>query len=139
MDQFWDQGDTISGALHSPASAAGFYQRVDNVHVANFSFPDPSASHSGYFENRIVIEALFRVIYRRDASFRHLTQPAPDKPYDYENIYLGPGERVLIGLVARLLELRIISYASFGLAVLAVISLLTGYLVSWFQGQRNAV
>jgi len=153
---FWDQGDAISGALHSPASAAGFHQRVDNVHVANFGFPDPSASHSGYFENRTVIETLFRVIYQREASFRTLTQPAPDKPYDYESVYLGPGERlgtrsayvfiaavtpllVLIGLVARLLQLRVISYAAWALAVLAGISLLVGYLVNRLKGQKNAV
>jgi hypothetical protein len=153
---FWDQGDAISGALHSPASAAGFHQRVDNVHVANFGFPDPSASHSGYFENRTVIETLFRVIYQREASFRTLTQPAPDKPYDYESAYLGPGERLgtrsayvflaaitpllaLIGMVAGLLELRMIDYTAWGLAALAGISLLIGYLVSRLKGQNNAI
>src|SRR5262249_28825963 len=38
---FWDQGDVISGALQSPASAAEFCQRVDNVHVRSLSFPAP--------------------------------------------------------------------------------------------------
>jgi hypothetical protein len=153
---FWDQGDAISGALHSPASAAGFHQRVDNVHVANFGFPDPGASHSGYFENRIVIGTLFQIIYQRAASFRSLTQPAPNKPYDYESIYLGPGERlgtrsayvfvaavaplfVLIGLVAWLLELRVTGYAAWGIAALAGIVLLVGYLASRLVGQKNAV
>jgi pimeloyl-ACP methyl ester carboxylesterase len=65
---FWDQGDAISGALHSPASAVDFNQRVDNVHVANFGFRS-GASHGGYFNNRTVIDALFRIIYRRDGSF----------------------------------------------------------------------
>jgi hypothetical protein len=153
---FWDQGDAISGALHSPASAAGFQQRVDNVHVANFGFPAPGASHAGYFENRTVINTLFRVIYQRDASFRTLTQPAPGKPYDYESVYLGPGEPlgtrsayvfiaavtpllVLIGVVAQLLGLGVTSYAAWGLAALAAISLLVGYLVSRLKGQNNAV
>jgi hypothetical protein len=153
---FWDQGDAISGALYSPASAAGFHQRVDNVHVANFAFPDPGASHSGYFENRTVIDTLFRIIYQRGASFRDLTQPAPNKPYDYESVYLGPGERlgtrsayvfvaavaplfVLIGLAAWLLELRVTGYAAWGIAASAGAILLVGYLVSRLEGQKNAV
>ena len=85
-----------------------------------------------------------------------MTQPAPDKPYDYESAYLGPGERLgtrsayvflaaitpllaLIGMVAGLLELRMIDYTAWGLAALAGISLLIGYLVSRLKGQNNAI
>ncbi|QWG21687.1 hypothetical protein KMZ93_16995 [Bradyrhizobium sediminis] len=153
---FWDQGDAISGALHSPASAVDFSQRVDNVHVANFGFPDPGASHGGYFNNRTVIDALFRIIYRRDGSFRTLTQPDPGKPYDYESVYQGPGEPlgtrsvyallafatpllVVVGLVAWLFNLRMPGYGAWGLAALAVTALVGGYIASRLKGQRNAI
>lgn len=86
---FWDQGDPISGPLHSPASATGLRQRVDNVHVASYRFPDPGASHSGYFGHRAVIDCLFRVICHRAASFRTLKQPGPKLPYNYESVYLA--------------------------------------------------
>jgi hypothetical protein len=86
---FWDQGDPISGPLHSPASATGFRQRVDNVHVASWRFPDPGASHSGYFAHRTVIDCLFKVICHRAASFRTLKQPGPKQPYNYESVYLA--------------------------------------------------
>jgi hypothetical protein len=89
---FWDEGDVISGALHSPASAARFCQHVDNVHVASFPFPAPGSSHSGYFRHRLVIDALFRIIFRREHSFRALTPPAPGQERDYESAYLDPGE-----------------------------------------------
>ena len=86
---FWDQGDPISGPLHSPASATGFRQRVDNVHVASWRFPAPGASHAGYFGHRTVIDCLFRVICHRSASFRTLKLPGPKQPYDYESVYLA--------------------------------------------------
>jgi hypothetical protein len=153
---FWDQGDAISGALHSPAGAADFGQRVDNVHVANFAFPAPGASHAGYFDNRTVIDNLFRVIYHRAGSFRTLTQPGPGKPYDYESVYVGPGEPlgtrsaytylagvtpllVVLGLLAWLFDLRLLGYAAWGLAATAVFSLLVGYFVNRVAGQRNAL
>ncbi|QWG20332.1 hypothetical protein KMZ68_11090 [Bradyrhizobium sediminis] len=153
---FWDQGDAISGALHSPASAVDFNQRVDNVHVANFGFPDPGASHGGYFNNRIVIDALFRIIYRRDGSFRTLTQPDPGKPYDYASVYQGLGEPlgtrsvyallafatpllVVVGLAAWLFNLRLLGYGAWGLAALAVMALVGGYIASRLKGQRNAI
>jgi len=151
---FWDQGDAISGALHSPASTAAFSQRVDNVHVANFRFPNPGASHAGYFDNRIVMDALFRVIYHRTGSFRTLQQPGPGKPYDYDSVHLGPGEPlgtrsgyilcalttpllVTAGLVAWLLDMRLVGWIALGLTAAAVISLLIGSIVSKLEGQRN--
>lgn len=151
---FWDQGDAISGGLHSPASAVDFSQRVDNVHVANFRFPDPGASHAGYFNNRTVIDALFRVIYLRAGSFRTLTQPVPGKPYDYASVYEGPGEPlgtrsiyallafvtpplVVVGLVAWLLNLRLLGYGAWGLSAVAVMALVAGYYASRIEGQRN--
>lgn len=86
---FWDDGDLISGPLHSPAGHEGFVQRVDNVHVASLGFPNPGASHSAYFFNRAVIERLFEVIYRRAWSFRTLPPRDKEGP-DWDSAFLGP-------------------------------------------------
>lgn len=86
---FWDDGDLISGPLHSPAGSAGFVQRVDNVHVANLAFPDPGASHSAYFLNRNVIAKLFEVIFERGWSFRALPARVKQDP-DWPSAFLGP-------------------------------------------------
>lgn len=89
---FWDEGDPISGPLHSPAGSRDFIQRVDNVHIASYRFPAPSASHSGYFGHATVIDCLAQVIGHRASSFRTLPQPEAGQGYDYESVYLGPGE-----------------------------------------------
>jgi hypothetical protein len=153
---FWDQGDTISGPLHSPASAVGFAQRVDNVHVANFHFPAPGASHGGYFDNRLVIDALFRIIYLRERSFLTLQQPAPGQPYDYASVHMGPGDPLgtraayylaaaatpllgLAGVVAWLFELRLLGYVSAGLLAVAALFLSGGYVGSKIKGQQNPI
>jgi hypothetical protein len=86
---FWDDADIVSGALRSPASHAGFAQRVDNVHVANLAFPDPRASHDAYFHNRHVIACLFDAIYHRGRSFR--TLPVTEGVgQNWEGAFLGP-------------------------------------------------
>lgn len=153
---FWDQGDPISGALHSPASAVNFRQRVDNVHIASYRFPEPGASHAGYFTHRTVIDTLFHVIYRRAWSFRTLKQPVPDKPYDYESVYRGPGEPlgtrlffsvvaflaplfVLLGLAGWLFEMPLVSYAGWGGTSLSAIILVIGYASSRLAGQQNRI
>jgi hypothetical protein len=86
---FWDDGDPVSGPLHSPTGHNGFTQRVDNVHVESLAFPHPGRSHSAYFFNRDVIERLFRIIFERAWSFRTLpTREGKDR--DWESVYLGP-------------------------------------------------
>jgi len=87
---YWDEGDVISGALHSPASAHAGRARIDNVQVASFHFPDPAASHAAYFDHERVIGDLFEMIYRR----KHAFDPAPGEgtPDDYEGLSFGPGE-----------------------------------------------
>jgi hypothetical protein len=87
---FWDEGDLISGALHSPASAAEFCQRVDNIRVDSFGFPRALASHSGYFNNRTVISHLFEIIFQGRRSFEPLKASAR-RAGAYEAIYVGPG------------------------------------------------
>jgi hypothetical protein len=154
---FWDQGDAISGALHSPASAVEFGQRVDNVHVASYRFPAPSASHAGYFTNRTVIDALFKVIYRRAWSFQTLEPTAPKQAYDFESVHLGPGEPlgvgrsvymilalampllVLLALLAFLVGMSIVGCAALGGAASLLIVLVVGYLASRLAGQKNQI
>jgi hypothetical protein len=151
---FWDQGDPISGPLHSPASATSFRQHVDNIHVASYRFPAPGASHAGYFGHRTVIDCLFRVICQRAASFRTLKQPAPAQPYNYASVYLGPGEPTgtrlpfvwmalaapwlaLIFTFGVLLKATALAFAS-GLAALTLIALLAiGYAAGRGAGHRK--
>jgi hypothetical protein len=86
---FWDDGDPVSAALHSPAGHRNFVQRVDNVHVASLSFPDPAASHSAYFQNRDVIGYLFRIIFTRALSFKTLPiREGQDR--DWRSVFIGP-------------------------------------------------
>jgi hypothetical protein len=149
---FWDEGDVISGALHSPASGAEFSHHVDNYHIASLRFPDPGASHAGYFDNRTVIRTIFEAIYQRAGSFELLTQPGPNEPYDYDSVYLGSGEprggrRVypllfaavpwlaLAGLIGWLLGARLFALGAWALAVAAVAVVLIGYLASRARGQ----
>ena len=102
---FWDDGDPVSGALHSPTGRGGFAQRVDNVHVENLTFPSPGASHTAYFFNRTVIECLLRIILDRAYSFRTLPTRLKQDP-DWAAAYIGvnfdrPGHRRLwTGLAA---------------------------------------
>jgi hypothetical protein len=147
---FWDEGDVISGALQSPASASHFAARVDNVHVENFAFPAPGASHSGYFDNRTSIGILFEAIYLRRHSFRTLKPAAPRKPPDYASVYLGPGKALgartlylllalalpwmgLAGLILHIAGARAIGFGVWGAAGVAAIILA----VSWMLGRRQ--
>lgn len=153
---FWDEGDVISGALHSPASGAEFSHHVDNFHIASLRFPAPGASHAGYFDNRTVIRTIFEAVYHRAGSFELLTQPAPDKPYDYDSVYLGPGEPrggrriyialvaaipwlALAGLIAWLLGGRPLALGAWALTAAAGAVLLAGYLASRARGQLTPI
>jgi hypothetical protein len=67
---FWDRGDPISGPLHTIASADVLrVQRVDNVRVASYAWPDPAASHAGYFDHRDFIAFIYRAAFCNFASF----------------------------------------------------------------------
>jgi hypothetical protein len=86
---FWDTGDPVSGALRSPTGHQGFVQRVDNVRVASLAFPNPGASHLGYFFNRDVIKCIFDVIFKQAWSFQTARyQPGQDR--DWESVFIGP-------------------------------------------------
>lgn len=117
---FWDEGDPISGALQSPASATRTSQQVDNVHAPAFRFPAPGASHSGYFDNGTVISSLFQMVYLRAFSFAALPSRV-GKPKDYESVLLGPGEptgaaRGFVLLAAATPWLALIGFALWGVS-----------------------
>jgi hypothetical protein len=150
---FWDEGDAISGALHSPAGSHDFRQRVDNIHVASCLFPSPGASHAGYFTNRTVIETIFAIIYERAASFHALKRLGPRQGYDYAGAFLGPGrhrgERTFYlwmalampwfaaaSLVAWLLGGAGVAFISLGVAIALLTGLALGYFISALEGQR---
>lgn len=100
---FWDDGDPISGPLQSPSGSDRFLQKVDDVHVATYSFPAPAASHSGYFENRTVIGTLYDMIFQQKSSYWPLSQDADRNLAAYETLDIGPGvargERWLLHLL----------------------------------------
>ena len=93
---FWDRGDPISGPLYTVASADELrLQRVDNVQVASYVWPDPGASHTGYFEHRAFAAFVFRAAFCDGASFAHPPRVPPpagqhgDRP-DFQ--WQGPGQ-----------------------------------------------
>lgn len=158
---FWDQGDIISGPLHSPASGTMFAQRVDNVHIASYHFPDPGKSHGGYFDHRSVIERIFEIIY--EAKYSFVRSPTPGVAPNVQAAYLGPGEPggarlsylgtamalpwlLLLGVIALVLQgivewafLPLIAYAAFSLAALAAVILAAGYFASKWRGQLKPI
>ena len=90
---YWDEGDIISGALHSPISSKNFLQRVDNVHISNLFFPNPGKSHGAYFHHRRVIGDLSDIIFLNAYNFANAALE-PHQGYDYSRLYLGPGDAV---------------------------------------------
>jgi len=87
---YWDTGDIISGPLHSPSNRAMPHLRVDNVHVSNFTFPDPGASHSAYFYNGRVMDDLCGFIFKNTHNFADAPREQ-GKPYQYDAVRVGPG------------------------------------------------
>ena len=131
-------------------------QRVDNVHVASYRFPAPGPSHAGYFTHAAVIGCLAGIICRRAASFRTLTQPARNRDYDYESVYLGLGEppdariwfirtalalpwAVLVAAVSWMTGAAVLACWA-GILALALFSiLLAGAIASAGAGHRNPI
>lgn len=111
---YWDQGDVISGALETPSNPQWAYLRVDNVQVRNFWFPDPGASHSGYFQHEGVIGDLFSMIFQRGWSFR--LAPGSTQARDYEQLYVGPGKSQGVALFFQAIALLIPWLAGAGAA-----------------------
>lgn len=92
---FWDRGDPVSGPLHTVASADELrIQRVDNVRVASYLWPDPGASHAAYFVHRDMIECIYKSAFCNYASFATPPRvPAPagggERPV---YVWQGPGK-----------------------------------------------
>jgi hypothetical protein len=66
---YWDQADLISGPIWNVIGADIDIQRVDNVQVASYSFPEPARSHAGYFYHIYVLQDLFEMIFNNRYSF----------------------------------------------------------------------
>jgi hypothetical protein len=66
---YWDQADLISGPIWNVIGADIDIQRVDNVRVASYSFPEPARSHAGYFFHIHVLEDLYEMIFKNRFSF----------------------------------------------------------------------
>jgi hypothetical protein len=87
---FWDRADLVSGALETPAGPRLANLRVDNVQVSSYAFPDPGASHSGYFQHRQVLAHLYDIIFKGTADFEFAPKTAADRP-DYDAVFLSSG------------------------------------------------
>ena len=86
---FWDRGDPISGPIETVASYILREQRVDNVQISNYLFPDPAASHTHYFRHRRLIKFIFEAAYLDAHSFTH-----PQKNDQMRPVWpwIGPGK-----------------------------------------------
>ncbi len=151
---FWDQGDVISGSVESPSNPRITNLTVDNVHVDNYLFPNPSQSHSGYFENRSVLKVLFAAIFDGE----HALKDAPlveNEGYDYASMSLGPGKRqatqrfflgiivalpwIVVALVALVLygKLSALQHGFQWLAIASGSVLVLGWFVSKLRGHLD--
>jgi hypothetical protein len=91
---FWDRGDPISGAIDTVVPALLRRQRVDNVRLASFLWPDVAASHEAYFEHPAVVGHLYDAVFLGGASFAEPPRLPPQGGHTegrpvYE--WLGPG------------------------------------------------
>ncbi len=102
---YWDQGDAISGPLHT---IVGEHidirrQRVDNVRIASYLWPNPAGSHTGYVRNLHVLGDIGDMIFEGKYSF------VPNEPQAWlEDIYrpqeqAGIQDWQRVGLVSSLL------------------------------------
>lgn len=153
---FWDEGDAISGQLHSPSGAELYLQRVDNVEVASFGFPDTGSSHAGYFSNRAVLAKLFEIIFQSGYSFWPLKTVRARTKEQYDELYLGPGKSpirrggwilvalaipwlTLIGAVGHIFGLRALPIWLWGMSGTAAVALAIGFWVSRKDGQLDPI
>ena len=66
---FWDVGDAIGGSLETMSAKIIRDQRVDNVRIASYVLPDPTASHAGYFRHTKYAGTIFESAFRDTLSF----------------------------------------------------------------------
>ncbi|OWU86101.1 hypothetical protein ATO6_04375 [Oceanicola sp. 22II-s10i] len=88
---YWDDADPISGPLQSPVESGPGARAVDDVHVQSYDFPAPARSHNAYFENRTVIDGLFRMTVLNEMNYSNLPLLPDDGGYDYDSVTCGPG------------------------------------------------
>lgn len=85
---FWDRGDPISGSIETVNGVHLRQQRVDNVQVASYAWPEPQLSHGAYLERPAVLKTLFDAAFRNRLSFASPPRDGDGRPvWDW----LGPG------------------------------------------------
>ncbi len=89
---FWDRADIISGSLQTPEGRKEPSLRVDNYELTSFLFPFPGGAHLAYFENRTVIETIYRSIFHNDFNLHTVSSQTGKK--DFRAQYVGPGKGV---------------------------------------------
>lgn len=154
---FWDEGDPISGPLQSPAGSSHYLQRVDNVRVANLSFPAPGGSHAGYFVNNAVIAKIFETIFLNAHSFWPEKRGVALDEEEYARRYLGPGVGpgigrrgwtvaaiaipwlTLIGLALFLFGSLVLAIILWSIAGLTAVAIVLAYCVSRRAGPLDPV
>lgn len=114
---FWDRADVVSGPLETPAGPRLPNLQVDNVQVSSYWFPEPGASHSGYFVHRSVIAHLYDIIFKGTADFAFVSKTASGAP-DYGAALLPRG--------AGLMVTRVVHALTLALPWILVVSLLSG-------------
>ena len=101
---FWDRADLVSGALETPAGPRLANLQVDNVQVSSYTFPDPGASHSGYFQHRGVVAHLYDIIFKGTADFAFAPRTAKGGP-DYKAVFLPSGTGRLVTILFQAMAL----------------------------------
>lgn len=130
---FWDQADIISGSLQTPGDQKNPSLRVDNHEVGSFLFPEPGGAHSAYFENRDVIETIYRCTFENEFNFSVIrtSKTKDDKEARYAQAFVGSGRgwagtKPFQGITMALPWLGL-AYAVFHLAKIEIGSLITSY------------
>ncbi|MBE0671222.1 MAG: hypothetical protein IH588_11585 [Anaerolineales bacterium] len=91
---FWDKADIISGSLQTPEGRKQPEIRVDNYEVSSFHFPFPGEAHLAYFENKEVIETIYRAIFLNDYNLASVSSQRGKK--NYAARLVGPGKGVKV-------------------------------------------
>lgn len=85
---FWDLGDVISGEIDTVSAQIVRKQRVDNVRIASYLLPDPTAAHAAYFTHPKYAGTLFDCAFCDALSFVTPPRDADNRPVWP---WVGPG------------------------------------------------
>jgi pimeloyl-ACP methyl ester carboxylesterase len=149
---FWDRGDPISGPIESVAGDVIREQRVDNVQIASYVWPDPAKSHDGYFRHRAMVGTIFGAAFTDQFSFAHCPKvhgqptqwpwigPGSGSMLQSLLLWLVPAAAVSIVWTALATFTRLVPARPIGMLVLVVVILLVGVQIQRrFRLHRNAL